>query len=200
MKKDIGGMTDDFFALFPKVNFSSGGFPAGYKEVYSIHESISVDIYMNPTEKINICLDKYQMLYEQYNDPVILVNVLNICFFIGILNHVKPISGQVELLLKDKLNSKDFTKKTAAELLKMQGSNEELNTSIFELLVCLRKEDETREYFEYYYALTYVFNLTNHWEDSIQNEQLGLQLMLDFTLLGNVFADQYFKYLQKHNI
>ncbi|EGE53409.1 helix-turn-helix domain-containing protein [Streptococcus parauberis] len=200
MKNDIVGSTDDFFALFPKVNFSSGGFPAGYQEVYSIHESISADVYMNPTEKINICLDKYQMLYEQYNDSMLLVNVLNIYFYVGISNYAEPISGQVELLLKDKLNSKDFTKKTAADLLKKQGNNEELNESIFELLVHLRGENSTRDYFEYYYALTYIFNLTNHGEDSIQNDQFGLQLMMDFALFGNVYSYQYLKYIQKYNI
>lgn len=191
-------MVDDFIELFPKVNFSSDRFPAGYQEVYSIHESIFTDIYMNPTEKINICLDKYLMLYEQYNDPMLLVNVLNIYFFIGFSNHIDPISEQVELMLKDKLNSKEFTKKTAAELLKKQGSDEELNKSIFELLVLLREENRTRDYFEYYYALTYVFNLTNQGEDSIQNDQFGLQLMLDFTLFGNVFAYKYFKFIQKN--
>ena len=66
---------------------------------------------MNPIEKINICLDKYQMLYEQYDDPLLLVNVLNIYFYIGISNHIDPIFGEVELFLKDKLNSKDFIKK-----------------------------------------------------------------------------------------
>lgn len=155
---------------------------------------------MNPTEKINICLDKYQMLYEQYNDSMLLVNVLNIYFYVGISNYAEPISGQVELLLKDKLNSKDFTKKTAADLLKKQGNNEELNESIFELLVHLRGENSTRDYFEYYYALTYIFNLTNHGEDSIQNDQFGLQLMMDFALFGNVYSYQYLKYIQKYNI
>lgn len=200
IKNDIDGMVDDFFALFPKVNFSSDRFPAGYQEVYSIHESISTDIYMNPTEKINICLDKYLMLYEQYNDPMLLVNVLNIYFYIGISNHIAPIYGQVELLLNNKLNSKEFTKKTAAKLLKKQESDKELNKSIFELLVLLREENRTKDYFEYYYALTYVFNLTNQGEDSIQNDKFGLQLMLDFTLFGNVFAYKYLKYIQKNNI
>lgn len=198
IKNNNDGMVDDLIALFPKVNFSSDRFPAGYQEVYSIHESIFTDIYMNPTEKMNICLDKYLMLYEQYNDPMLLVNVLNIYFFIGFSNHFAPISEQVELLLKDKLNSKEFTKKTAAELLKKQGSDEELNKSIFELLVLLREENRTRDYFEYYYALTYVFNLTNQGEDSIQNCQFGLQLLLDFTLFGNVFAYKYFKFIQKN--
>lgn len=200
IKEDISGTAEEFFTLIPKVNFLSDRFPAGYQEVYSIHESIFATEHMNPIEKINICLDKYQMLYEQYDDPLLLVNVLNIYFYIGISNYIDPIFGEVELFLKDKLNSTDFIKKSTPELLKKQESNEELNNSIFELLVRLREENSTRDYFEYYYALTYVFNLTNHCADSLQNEQFGVQLMLDFALLGNMFAYHYLKYIQKHNI
>ena len=61
------------------------------------------------------------------------------------------------------------------------------------------KKDKTREYFDFYYALSYFYNLTNNDDDNVLNNKFGLQMLLDLTLFNNQYAYKYVKFLSKMN-
>lgn len=208
LREKGGGLLNDLRLLFPIVASRSDKENPKFMKALEIHKKF----FSEGDEDFNsdVMMDLYYYLYEEESSLAAGANLLSILLVSAIFVKIQPYFEELTEYFSEKSGS-DSRKSARFLLSNYVVNSSELVDGSDDDVVALKESDEFilpiieklknsvsfARLGDYFFCMRYVYGLVDNELSNILNQQIGIHLMYDLTLIHNPYAIKYLNFYKK---